>query len=308
MKTAVIGAGAMGSLFGGLLTESGVAVWLLDIWEAHINTLNQSGLTIEREGVTRVVRPNAVTDPQSIGQVDLVIVFVKSTHTAAAARTAAGLVRPDGLVLTLQNGMGNADILGQAVKPDKVLAGTTSHGATMLGPGRVRHAGIGPTQIGLWAAGDPAPAQKVARILTGAGIETEVTDDIHARVWHKLFINVGINAITALTGIHNGQILDLATTRDLSQKAVEEAMAVARAKGIKVEEDVVAHVFKIAEATAANRSSMGQDVDYRRPTEINAINGAVVREARQSGLATPVNETLSALVQTLEFHYGKGRT
>jgi len=308
MKTAVIGAGAMGSLFGGLLTESGVAVWLLDIWEAHINTLNQSGLTIEREGITRVVRPNAVTDPQSIGKVDLVIVFVKSTHTAAAARTAAGLVRPDGLVLTLQNGMGNADILGQAVEPGKVLAGTTSHGATMLGPGRVRHAGIGPTQIGLWAAGDPAPAQKVARILTDAGIETEVTDDIRALVWHKLFINVGINAITALTGICNGQILDLATTRDLSQKAVEEAMAVARAKGIKVEEDVVGHVFKIAEATAANRSSMGQDVDNRRPTEINAINGAVVREARQSGLATPVNETLSALVQTLEFHFGKGGT
>lgn len=306
MKTAVIGAGAMGSLFGGLLTESGVAVWLLDIWEAHINTLNQSGLTIEREGVTRVVRPNAVTDPQSIGQVDLVIVFVKSTHTAAAARAAAGLVRPDGLVLTLQNGMGNADILGQAVKPGKVLAGTTSHGATMLGPGRVRHAGIGPTQIGLWAAGDPAPAQKVARILTDAGIETEVTHDIHARVWHKLFINVGINAITALTGIYNGQILDLATTRDLSQKAVEEAMTVARAKGIKVEENVVAHVFKIAEATAANRSSMGQDVDHQRPTEINAINGAVVREARQLGLAAPVNETLSALVQTLEFHFGKG--
>jgi 2-dehydropantoate 2-reductase len=308
MKTAVIGAGAMGSLFGGLLTESGVAVWLLDIWEAHINRLNQSGLTIEREGVTRVVRPKAVTDPQSIGKVDLVIVFVKATHTAAAARTAAGLVRPDGLVLTLQNGMGNADVLGQAVETGKVLAGTTSHGATMLGPGRVRHAGIGPTQIGLWAAGDPAPAQKVARILTDAGIETEVTDDIHARVWHKLFINVGINAITALTGICNGQILDLAATRDLSQKAVEEAVAVARAKGIKVEEDVVAHVFKIAGATASNRSSMGQDVDNRRPTEINAINGAVVREARQSGLATPVNETLSALVQTLEFHYGKGGT
>ena len=305
MKIAVIGAGAMGSLFGGLLTESGVEVWLLDIWEAHVNTLNQSGLTIEREGITRVVRPNAVTDPQSIGKVDLVIVFVKSTHTAAAAKTAAELVRSDGSVLTLQNGMGNADILGQAVAPGKVLAGTTSHGATMLGPGRIRHAGIGPTRIGPWAAGDPTPAEKVARVLTDAGIETKVTDDVHALIWHKLFINVGINAITALTGIHNGQILDLAATRDLSQKAVEEAMSVARAKGINVEKDVVDHVFQIAEATAANRSSMGQDVDNRRPTEINAINGAVVREARQLGVATPINATLAALVETLESHYGK---
>lgn len=304
MKIAVIGAGAMGSLFGGLLTESGVEVWLLDIWEAHVNKLNQDGLTIERDGTTRVVRLKAVTDPQTVGQVDLVIVFVKSSHTAAAAQTASELMRPDGIVLTLQNGMGNADILGEALAPEKVLAGTTSHGATMLGPGRIRHAGIGPTQIGSWAYDNPAQARKVAAILTNAGIETEVTDDVHALVWHKLFINVGINAITALTGIRNGQILDLAATRDLSRQAVEEAMAVARAKGIKVAGDVADHVFRVAEATAANRSSMGQDVDNRRPTEINAINGAIVREARQLGVATPINETLTALVETLQAHFG----
>lgn len=303
MKIAIIGAGAMGSLFGGLLAEAGVDVWLFDIWEAHVKAINQNGLTIEREGATRVVRPRAVSDPQSIGRADLVIVFVKSTQTAAAAETAAELVRPDGSVLTLQNGMGNADILTRFVDPGQVLAGTTSHGATLLGPGRIRHAGIGPTRIGPWAGDDPAPAGKVARVLTDVGIATEVDDDVRKLIWHKLFINIGINAITALTGIRNGEILDLAVTRDLSQKAVEEAVAVARAKGIAVEEGVVDHVFRVAEATAANRSSMGQDVDNKRPTEIGAINGAVVREARQCGVPAPINFALTSLVETLEAHY-----
>ncbi len=303
MRIAVIGAGAMGSLFGGLLTESGIEVWMLDVWEAHVTALRQHGLRIEREGVTRTVRPRATTDPGEIGPVDLAIIFVKSTQTAAAAKTAGRLIRTGGWLLTLQNGMGNADILGEYVDMKNVLAGTTSHGATMLGPGRIRHAGIGPTQIGPWAGGDHAMAESVARKLSAAGIHTQVADDIHAVVWHKLFINVGINAITALTGIKNGQILDLAATRELSAKAVQEAVAVARAKKIAVEGDVVAQVLRVAEATAANRSSMGQDVDNRRPTEIKAINGAVVREALSLGLVTPINETLTALIQTLETHY-----
>ncbi|RUA00201.1 MAG: 2-dehydropantoate 2-reductase [Deltaproteobacteria bacterium] len=305
MKIAVIGAGAMGSLFGGLLTEAGREVWLLDVWEDHVKTLNEDGLTIEREGVTRVVRPEATTDPSAIGKADLVIVFVKSTQTKAASETVARMMRPDGRVLTLQNGMGNADILAEAVDPASVLAGTTSHGATLLGPGKIRHAGVGPTRIGPWAGGDRAAAESVAGVLSGAGIDTEVAENVHALVWYKLFINVGINAITALTGIKNGEILDLDVTRELSRNAVEEAMAVARARGVPVAEDVVEHVFQVAGATAANRSSMGQDVDNRRLTEISAINGAVVREARACGVDTPVNETLTALVETLQGHYGE---
>lgn len=308
MKIAVIGAGAMGSLFGGLLTEAEQNVWLIDIWKAHVDRINQNGLTVEREGQKRTIHPHAITDPGKISDVDLVIVFVKSTQTAIAAKTAASMVRRDGLVLTLQNGMGNADHLGQALAPGQVLAGTTSHGATLLGPGHIRHAGIGPTVIGPWLKDDLTPAGQVAEVLSQAGIETDVTANVHALVWHKLFINVGINAITALTGIKNGQILDLAATRQLSQKAVEEALDVARAKGITIEDKVVDHVFTVAEATAANRSSMGQDVDNRRMTEINAINGAVVHEGRQLGVATPVNETLTALVQTLESHYSKDKS
>jgi 2-dehydropantoate 2-reductase len=148
-------------------------------------------------------------------------------------------------------------------------------------------------------------ARHTAALFSQAGIETTAVEDVKAVIWNKLLVNVGINAITALTGIKNGQLLDLESTRELSYLAVEEAAAVARAQGIEIGEDPISHVFQVAVATASNRSSMGQDVDHRRPTEIGSINGFVVREARRMGLAAPVNQTLTALVETLEAHYHK---
>jgi len=306
MKIAVIGAGAMGSLFGAMLAEAGNEVWLYDVWQEHVQAVNRAGLSIEREGQTRVVRLKATTEPDQIGRAELTIIFVKSTQTRAAAQTAQQLAGSDGSVMTLQNGMGNADIIAEFIAPDRILAGTTSHGATMLGAGRIRHAGIGATTIGTWAATGQGRelAGRFADFFTAAGIETGAVDEVRSVVWNKLLINIGINAITALSGIKNGQILDLAITRELSRAAVEEAMAVARAQDIAIKEDAVDIVFKVAEATAVNRSSMGQDVDNRRQTEIAAINGFIVSEAQKLGIAAPVNFALTALVKTLESHYG----
>jgi len=306
MKIAVIGAGAMGSLFGAMLAEAGNEVWLYDVWQEHVQAVNRAGLSIEREGQTRVVRLKATTEPDQIGRAELTIIFVKSTQTRAAAQTAQQLAGSDGSVMTLQNGMGNADIIAEFIAPDRILAGTTSHGATMLGAGRIRHAGIGATTIGTWAATGQGRelAGRFAEFFTAAGIETGAVDEVRSVVWNKLLINIGINAITALSGIKNGQILDLAITRELSRAAVEEAMAVARAQDIAIKEDAVDIVFKVAEATAVNRSSMGQDVDNRRQTEIAAINGFIVSEAQKLGIAAPVNFALTALVKTLESHYG----
>jgi 2-dehydropantoate 2-reductase len=146
-------------------------------------------------------------------------------------------------------------------------------------------------------------ARKIADQFTQAGIESAAVEAIRPVIWDKLLVNIGINAITALTGIKNGHILDLEVTRELSRVAVEEAATVARARGIEIRKDPAAHVFEVAAATAANRSSMGQDVDQRRPTEIKAINGFVVREARSMGIAAPVNQALTALVETMEAHY-----
>ncbi len=303
MKIAIVGAGAMGSLFGALLAESDQDVWLLDIWSEHVDAINQNGLRVQHEGETRTVRLNATTKVGDVGRSDLVIIFVKGTETAKAAETALDLAAPRGLVLTLQNGMGNADIIAQVTDPKYVVAGTTSHGATLLEPASILHAGAGPTTIGMWSREDPAKAVSVAQEFTEAGIQTEVVKDVRQVIWAKLLINVGINAITALTGIKNGQMLDLEVTRELCRMAVEEAVAVACAQGVAVRDDAVEHVLQVARATGSNRSSMGQDVDRKKTTEIASINGAVVREGRKAGLKTPVNETLTALVETLQAHY-----
>lgn len=303
MKIAVVGAGAMGSLFGGLLAESGADVWLLDIWAEHVKAINENGLNIKREDKFRSVSVKATTDPNRIGISDLVIIFVKSTNTSQAAKTAKFLMDDNSLILTLQNGMGNADTIAEVIESARIIAGTTSHGATMRGPGSIRHAGIGPTTIGMWADGGKDKALYIAKFLTEAGIKTEAVDDIQNVIWNKLLVNVGINAITALTGIKNGQLLDLSATQDISRAAVEEAMELARAQGVMIREDSVGHVFEIAKATSPNRSSMGQDVDNKRLTEIEAINGFVVREASKIGLKVPVNKTLTALIETLQSHY-----
>jgi 2-dehydropantoate 2-reductase len=305
MKTAIVGAGAMGSLFGALLSEAGNDVWLYDVWQEHVDAINASGLQIEREGVRRSVRIKATTSPEDIGQNELVILFVKSTQTQKASAVARQLAGKTGLVLTLQNGMGNADVIAESIDPTKILAGTTSHGATLLEAGGIRHAGVGPTTLGAWttSAAGLQSAQRVAEFFTTAGIETQAVDDVHSVVWNKLLINIGINAITALTGIKNGQLLDLESTRDISRTAVEEAMAVARAVNVRINEDAVKHVLEVAQATATNRSSMGQDVDNRRQTEISTINGYIVQEAGRHGLDAPVNRTLTALVETLQYHY-----
>ncbi len=307
MKIAIVGAGAMGSLFGTLLTEGGHSVCLCDVWQEHINAINQDGITIEYDGKTRQVKLQAATDPSQIGESELVLIFVKTTQTEAAAQTAARLAGSKGLVVTLQNGMGNAETITQHITPDRILVGTTAHGSTLLKAGSIRHAGAGPTTVGMWAKGEKEfqQARRIADQFTQAGIETTAVEDVRPVVWDKLVVNVGINAITALTGIKNGQILDLKLTRELSRAAIEEAASVAQARGIEIRKDPVAHVLQVAEATAANRSSMGQDVDHRRPTEIIAINGFVVREAERMGIPAPVNQTLTALVQTIEAHYHK---
>jgi 2-dehydropantoate 2-reductase len=303
MKIAIVGAGAMGSLFGALVREAGADVWLVDIWQDHVTAINESGLSIEVEGQTRTVHIPAVDRAEPVGLVDAAILFVKSTVTEAAAETCARLTGKRGVVLTLQNGLGNAEILARRIEADRILAGVTSQGATLLGPGAVRHAGGGLTRIGVWAGSSSEPARPLAELFNAAGIETELVEDIKPWIWNKLLINVGINAITALTGIKNGELLDLEVTRKLCRLAVEEAEDLARELGIGVMENAAEHVFEVARATGPNRSSMGQDVDHQRMTEIRLMNGKVAELARERGRPAPVNFALSALIETLQEHY-----
>ncbi|MCF8038805.1 MAG: 2-dehydropantoate 2-reductase [Desulfohalobiaceae bacterium] len=305
MKITVIGAGAMGSLFGALLHESGTDVVLFDLWQEHVRRINQEGLTLCGQWGERSLKIMASSDPEQIRPADLVLVFVKSTNTPQAAKTAAALLAPEGLLLTLQNGMGNAEALAAEIDPEQILVGTTAHGAHVLGPGRIRHAGQGETVVGSWLVNEKtmARAEEVSAYFNQAGIKARSSKRVLENLWDKLLVNVGINAVTALTGTKNGQILDLEVSRQLSAAAIREASLLAASLGVRVRENPVEHVFAVAEATTANRSSMGQDVDRQRKTEIEAINGYVVREADKIGLSVPVNLTLTGLIQTLEAHY-----
>jgi len=303
MNITFIGAGAMGGLFGYFLAKSGQNIFLMDIWEDHVNAINSRGIRVEFNGKTSWIDIPASSNMQDTRKSDLVIIFVKSTQTKQAAVQALNCLNDDGLVLTLQNGMGNADKISQIVDPDRVIAGTTSHGATILGPGLIRHAGAGPTLIGMWSGKNNTALATIKKIFCTAGIDTRIEDNIHLIVWKKLIINVGINAVTALTGIKNGKIIDTPPTGELVRMVVKEACDVALAYGMNLSDDMADQVFTIAKATGPNRSSMGQDIDHHRQTEIDAINGAIVNLAQKKGIPVPVNQTLTALVQTLQTNY-----
>ncbi len=303
MRIAVVGAGAMGSLFGGKL--SAVAqVTLLDPWAEHVAAMQQGRLCIdELDGSEMSISVNATTDPSAVPEVDLAIIFVKAHATGQASQWTSGFLASDGLALTLQNGVGNAETMAEVLGAGRVVAGVTSHGATLLGPGCVRHAGVGPTHIAV----RPEIADKlagVASVFEQAGFEVHLSDDLDSLVWGKLIINVGINALTGILRVPNGQLVEIPAASELMARAVQEAVAVCQAKGISLPyDDPLGRVREVARATATNRASMLQDVLRGVPTEIGVINEAIVREGKRLGVPTLVNEFIVTTIRAIEGSY-----
>ena len=301
MELLIIGAGAMGGLFGALLAPH-AAVSLLTTNQEHAAVMGGHGLTlVDLDGATRRVPVRVFTDPQDYGRrADLVLVCTKTRATAQAAATARDLLAADGLALTLQNGLGNLEQLVAAVGAQRAAAGVTSQAATLLAPGRVRHAGSGPTVLGI-PRGREEAITAVAGLFTRAGLETRISDDVDSLLWSKLIVNVGINALTALLRVPNGVLAQTPECDLLMARAVAEAVAVARALSIGLDgERQLERVREVCLRTADNRASMLQDILRGRPTEIDAINGAVVARGRAAGVDTPVNLLLTQLVQALE--------
>jgi len=301
VRIAIIGAGAMGCLFGSLLSRSGEDVVLVDKVPDVVAALRQRGVRLHEGTEVSDAPVTAAADPNAVGPADLVLVMVKAQHTESAAGGLGPLLGPDTVVLTLQNGLGAAQVLAERVDPRRILVGVTAQGATLLGPGEVRHGGAGESVVGPYCRGGADPGLAV-RVLTRAGLPARAVPDPWPAVWRKLAINCGINPIAALTGALNGQIPAVQEGAAVLGEAVREAAAVARAAGADLGDPdaLVQQVIEVARATGTNRASMGQDVDARRPTEIDFINGAVAREGERLGVATPVNRTLVQLVKTLE--------
>jgi len=303
MRVALIGAGALGGVIGFYLSAVADVV-LVDPWTEHVAVMAAHGLRCEREGVEAARPVRAVSDPALAGPVEAALVLVKSRQTPWAATVARTVLAGAGVAYTLQNGLGNREILVEALGEERVGQGVTALGGTLLGPGRVRHAGQGPTLFG--AAPDRAMAVALADLFTRAGLPAEVREDVAGLVWGKLIVNAGINALTALLRVPNGALVEALAARELLAAAAREAAEVAAALGVHLPyADPVEHALDVARATAANRSSTLQDVLRGAPTEIDAINGAVAREGARLGVPTPINALLAGLVAALEATAGQ---
>ncbi|NQT06623.1 MAG: 2-dehydropantoate 2-reductase [Candidatus Omnitrophica bacterium] len=306
MKIAIIGPGAIGILFGLNLIKAKEEVVFLDNNTKRAGRLKKDGIKID--GISGAHRSsiNITTDPKEIGVSDLVVVCVKSYDTEDAIKHAMPLLGDRTRVLTLQNGAGNVQILEDAVGDNKVIGGITSQGANVKEWGHVVHAGRGDTIIGMTNKKVLGPIRDVARILNKAGFQTKVSKDINSIMWSKLIINVGINALTALTRLNNGRLLDFDGTKDVMRRAVSEAVKVAKRKRVRLTyDDPIQKVELVCKATSKNISSMLQDVLRKKKTEIEFINGAIVRQGANYGIPTPVNSLLTNLVKTIETSYDK---
>jgi 2-dehydropantoate 2-reductase len=306
MHIVVIGSGAMGGLFGAKLAATGNDVLLYDTWSEHVAAIERHGLSIE--GIDNTVvryRVRATDQPtRDLSETELILVQVKGYDTYEALRPFNGRLNPETFVLSLQNGLGNLEQMRSALPGHhRILLGTTAHGSTVLGPGRIRHAGKGSTSIG-----DPAITATprfdlgpIRAVLQAAGFETSIASNIHSAVWAKLISNVVINPLTALTGLRNGELLDDPRIVAMMEATIAEALAVMEAAGVPpAVDDFYQHARRVMEMTRPNVSSMLQDIRAGRRTEIGSINGAVAHLARELGVATPVNNWLTAMVEHRE--------
>ncbi|ODR79813.1 2-dehydropantoate 2-reductase [Haladaptatus sp. W1] len=297
MNFVVFGAGSLGTLVGGLLAREHAVT--LVARDPHATAVRESGLSVAGE-FDFLVGADATTDGTD-RRADCAIVTVKAFHTETAARELA--TGEFDAVLSLQNGMGNEDLLA-AHLDCPVLAGTATYGAVLTEPGRVECTGIGEVVLGARDGGQSDPADRIGTAFSVAGIETTVADDMPRRLWEKLAVNAGINPTTALAQVENGALRS-GDAEGIAATAARETAAVGRAEGVELpDEDAVAAVRTVAEATAANTSSMRQDVEAGRRTEIDAINGYVVARGEKRDIDTPVNRTLAGLVKAWERENG----
>ncbi len=301
MKIVIVGAGAMGSTFGGLLHEAGEDVYLLDIWAEHMQAINRDGLWLEGVSGDRSIPLKAFTQSGQIGPADLIIIFVKAPHTQSAARGMEPLMKDETIVLTLQNGLGNQEAIEGVLGKGRILIGITSAGAFLIGPGRVQHTGWGDIYLGEPEGPVSPRAQSVAEVLSNTGLSAQPSNNAQGFVWTKLLINAALNAPAALMRVRNGEIAGNEACRSFALKVLDECVRVAKTKGIMlVYPDMKEEFLAICQKTASNLNSMYQDILAKRQTEIDYINGALVREGETLGVEVPLNRAITGLMKGLE--------
>ena len=298
MKVTIVGTGAIGSIKGTVLSRSGQDVTFVELKKDYIKAIRENGLHIDSGQGEKILNIKITDDIEDGGIPDLIIMAVKSYDNVQAAKDCLKVMGPDTLILTMQNGVGNIETISEIVDKKHVIAGTTTFGSTVLKPGYVK-ASIGEIHIGEINGGITERIQKVAKDLENGGFKVGISSNVTSLIWTKLLVNVGINAIGALTLRRNGEIPEIAPAAAVQKMLVDEGAAVAEALGIKFDvEDIHEYVKKVCYGTAQNKASMYQDIERGSITEVSAMNGEIQREGKKLGIQTPANEDNTNLVLT----------
>jgi 2-dehydropantoate 2-reductase len=292
MRIAIIGPGAVGSLFGALLTEGGHQVVLVDRDPARAQGISSNGISLRGASGDRTVRVMATTDTREYSGIDLILLCVKAHATVEALAMHRALIKPSTLVWSIQNGIGNLETIARVIDDRMLLGGVTTQAAYFDEDGGLVHAADGPTLIGEQAGGSSARVEAIVAVLSRPGLQIRPSPDIRREIWHKFFVNVGINAVAAIRGVPNGALLEDPQAGKLLEAAVAEAVKFAGIKGYEfVIAEETARALEVARQTAKNFNSMLEDLRHGRRTEIEALNGAV---------PGPVNESLTQQIQFLQ--------
>ena len=301
MRIAVVGAGAMGSIFGARFTQAGHETVLVDVAAPLVEKINADGVTVVRGEEEATTRVPATTDPASVGQVDAVVFFVKCYHTPSAAEMARPLVGPDTVVASLQNGWGNGDVLASVFPAEQVVIGVTYNSGLVQAPGRVVHPAEQPTFVGSFSDGPGDRPARLAQALSDAGLETTVASPVRPAIWKKLILNTATLPTAALTGMNAGALTACEDTRALVTDTARESVAVAQALGYDIDpQERVDAIHALLEKAGPSKASMLQDFEAGRRTEIDVINGAVVKAADGAGIDVPLNRAFVQLVKGWE--------
>ena len=305
LNVAVLGAGAMGCLFGGLLAEKGLKVTLIDVWKEHIDAINKNGLKMDGFGGDRFIKINATNDPKSISPVDVVIIMCKATALEQALTNAKNIVGDKTVLMSFQNGIGHEAIMQNIVGIDKVLGGTTTQASNILGPGHIKNHASLPSWIGEYEGGLSDRVKDIAETFTAHGLETIASDNVKKRKWMKLFALTAVGPLSAIFDMHHTELYvtnkESKLARELGKQIILETRKVAQADGVEVSEDECLEMFlKIVDSNQTNKSSMAFDIQYKRKSEIDFINGSVSKTGKKHGVLTPLNDMLYKIIKVKE--------
>ena len=307
-KVAVLGAGAMGCLFGGLMAEKGLDVVLIDVWKDHVDAINKNGLKMDGHGGDRLIKIKATTNPSTLEPVDAIIIMCKATALKTALTNAKNIIGDQTMLMSFQNGIGHEAIMQEIAGKDKVLGGTTTQASNIMGPGHIKNHGSLPSWIGEYEGGMSDRVSDLAETFTAYNLETIAVSDIKKRKWMKLFALTAIGPLSSVFNLHHTDLYitnkNQKVSRHLGKQIILETRAVAKADGVDVTEDECLEMFnKIVDSKQTNKSSMCFDILNKRKTEIEFINGAVAKIGKSHGIKTPMNDLMYNMIMVKEGMY-----